>query len=167
MKHLFLLTVFILIAIVSGCNKISRTETANDQIKNDSVLTVNDTLKSSLNAGGEKGNGLENGLKEESKKTETVSSENIAAYKGKHVIVKGVVSQIISKDKVTYLNIDHKFPKNKLCAVIFNDKKNLFSNINKLEGKQVLIEGNVTNFKDKLEIILTDPAMLRLNSENQ
>ncbi len=159
MKQIACLLFFIL--LISGFNGCSKTENNTSTptppsppkvVKSDSVPDKNTVAE------------IKSDSLKDSTSVSVISTNESSIYLGKKVIVKGIVAQIFSKDSVTYLNIDKKFPVNKFFAVIFSDKLSLFPDIKKCTGKQVEIEGVITKYKGKSEIILNDPKMIRLSA---
>ncbi|CAN5549368.1 hypothetical protein BH10BAC5_BH10BAC5_09180 [soil metagenome] len=156
-KYLVILALFS-VAFQSCSDKQNRDESDLNRLKKD---TSQKLITSNIQAGGDK-----EPEKNETQRSTLVTSENVTSYTGKHVTLKGIVSQIVQKNNITYINIDKKFPKNKFFAVIFSDKQHLFRKIDELEGKTVEIEGTVSIYKGKYEIILNDPAMIRVSNES-
>lgn len=151
-RAILIVPVLMMFLYFSGCDK--------PEVKNESASTKKDTA---LNTSASPKNNITETRKDELSGNflRPVSSSAASSYIGQRVLVKGKVAQIVKGSKVTFLNIDSKFPKNKFCAVIFSDKQKLFSRIEEYEGKEVEIEGVVSKYKDKAEIILNDPLMIR------
>lgn len=156
-KLIILIPFLIIVLFLNGCNK--------SENKNGSVSTGKDSSKRSLNdSSTDQKNNLTESKKEELSGNflRPIRSADAPSYVGQKVLIKGNVAQVVARSKVVYLNIDGKFPKNKFCAVVFSDKLKLFNKINEYEGKEVEIEGVISKYKDKFEIILNDPAMIRM-----
>ena len=93
----------------------------------------------------------------------TASQDSLSSYLNKVVIVKGVVTQISTpKSGVIYLNLDGKYPDNKLTAVILKRDAENFSDVKLYEGKKVEITGKLQEYKGRLEIVLKTPEQIKL-----
>ena len=77
--------------------------------------------------------------------------------------VVGKVFEIITKDKVTYLNIDGKFPNNPFAAVIFDKNKEKVGDVSKYDGKTIDVIGNIIKYKGRVEILVNDASQLMLD----
>ncbi len=89
--------------------------------------------------------------------------DSLRVYLDKVVIVKGVVTQVSTpKSGVVYLNMDGKYPDNKLTAVILKRDTENFSDVKSFDGKKVEITGKLQEYKGRLEIILKTPEQIKL-----
>ncbi|MHA2611390.1 MAG: hypothetical protein V2G33_03290 [bacterium JZ-2024 1] len=84
-------------------------------------------------------------------------------YIGQEVIVEGTVVRIGSSKKGTlFLNFCLDYRKCPFYAVIFASNASLFPNIRRYEGKRVQIRGTIQTYRNQAEIILNNPAQIRL-----
>lgn len=97
-----------------------------------------------------------------------ISIDSITAHIGKTVkICDKVAGTFVTKgDKpVTYLNLGADYPKTKLTIVIF--QKNLinfpFIPSDHFKDKAVCITGEVTQYKERLQIVANSPEQIEIN----
>lgn len=165
-------SIFICMIVIAGCNK--------NEIKKENVTSGSDSLSVTKKEISEtqikKENQADTTIKKEVSETQIkkettdsipvlISSSEASSHVGQKVILKGNVAQVIVRSKVIYLNIDAKFPVNRVSAVIFEDKVKLFDNAEQFQGKDVEIKGEVIKFKGKSEIVLNDPSQIRTISK--
>ena len=83
---------------------------------------------------------------------------------GEKVTVEGAVDQVShpASGYVTFINMCGSYPNNSFQAVISDDSAAKFPNIETIDGKTVDITGLVKRHKKRAEIILNDPAQLKL-----
>jgi len=96
--------------------------------------------------------------------TPVVAPVDAAQHVGKEVVVEGVVVQVSvsTPSEPIYLNFGARYPKHVFAAVVFADKRALFADAGKWEGKKVRVTGTVQLYRGKPEIVLNDPAQLAL-----
>ena len=88
-------------------------------------------------------------------------------YYDQTVIVTGKVVQVTIRPKVTFLNLDEKFPDSPLAIVIFHGHSGFYGDANALRGKSIEIRGKVKNYHDRAEMILDNAKQLTvLDSTN-
>ena len=91
-----------------------------------------------------------------------------AAQAKQHVnseaMVFGKVVEIHKTDKLFRLNLDQPFPNQPFTVVIFANKTNLFSEIDKLKGQAVEVTGKITEYRDQPQIVLTTTNQLKVLS---
>jgi DNA/RNA endonuclease YhcR with UshA esterase domain len=75
------------------------------------------------------------------------------------VIVTGKVAQVSIRPKLTYINLDKKYPQTPMYCVVFARATNQFGDLKKLEGKDIEVKGKIEEYQSKAQIIL--------NSSNQ
>ncbi len=84
-------------------------------------------------------------------------------FVGKQVTVTGIVDQVHLTDTGTYfLNMGGDFPDNTFTAVIFSSDSSAFGNIKNFEGKNVAIQGTITDYKGNPEIVLKSSDQIKL-----
>jgi hypothetical protein len=93
-----------------------------------------------------------------------VAPAEAAKQVGKEVVVEGVVVQVSvsTPSEPIYLNFGARYPKHVFAAVVFADKRALFADAGKWEGKKVRVTGTVQLYRGKPEIVLNDPTQLAL-----
>lgn len=78
------------------------------------------------------------------------------------LIVTGKVAQVTILEKLTYLNLDQKYPETPLSGVIFGRVTNRFGDLSKLEGQQVEIKGKIEAYREKPQIVLKSTNQLKV-----
>jgi DNA/RNA endonuclease YhcR with UshA esterase domain len=81
---------------------------------------------------------------------------------GTNAVVVGKVAEVHKSDKVAQLNFEQKFPKQDFSAVVFAKNFGVFTNLDTLEGKTVEVNGKISEFKGKAQIILNTKSQLRV-----
>jgi DNA/RNA endonuclease YhcR with UshA esterase domain len=82
---------------------------------------------------------------------------------GEFASVKGKVYQVyISNRGNIFLNIDGIYPDNPFTAVIFKSDADKFPNIKSLEGKTIIVTGQIKLYRNKPEIILNSPNQIKV-----
>jgi len=61
-----------------------------------------------------------------------------------------------------FLNIDGIYPNNPFTAVIFKSDADKFPNIKSLEGKTIIVTGQIKLYRNKPEIILNSPNQIKI-----
>jgi DNA/RNA endonuclease YhcR with UshA esterase domain len=103
----------------------------------------------------------------QAEETKTNAVEHITAAEAKQhlnadVVVSGKIVEVSKAEKVVRLNFDKAFPNQPFQAVIFSEKTNLFGDLDKLEGKTVEVNGKVTEYRNRPQIVLTRTNQLNL-----
>jgi DNA/RNA endonuclease YhcR with UshA esterase domain len=94
---------------------------------------------------------------------ETFAPNQARAHAGQRATVEGAVSAVhIADSGVTFLDIGGDFPNNAFAAVIFKDDAGKFPDVDSLTGKTVAISGAIRLYQGKPEIVLNDPAQIKL-----
>jgi len=94
---------------------------------------------------------------------DTIAPDEAGAHAGERVTVKGAVSAVhIAGSGVTFLDIGGNFPNNAFAAVIFKDDVGKFRDLDLFTGKTVEVTGSVRLYQGKPEIVLNDPAQIKL-----
>jgi very-short-patch-repair endonuclease len=89
-----------------------------------------------------------------------LSTTEANRHVGEKTTLCGRIVQIREADKVTYLNFDKAYPNSTVTAVIWNENAKNFSGVNQKVNRTVCIEGEISNYKGKPQIILRDSAQL-------
>ncbi len=87
---------------------------------------------------------------------------------GETVIVQGAVADVYkSSTNTTFLNFDKPYPDNCFAAVIFQSDLDKFSDAQNIyNGKIVRIQGKITQYQGKPEIILNNSAQIEVGTQN-
>lgn len=89
-----------------------------------------------------------------------------AFHVDKTVMACGKVVEVKMNAKLTYLNLDKPFPDQTLGLLIWEDKipefETKFGNLSTLQNQRVCARGKITEYKDSLQMKLTNPQFLRL-----
>ena len=100
-----------------------------------------------------------------------IKSEDIVKYVGQKVSVTATVAGIYKKnEKLRTLNMVQDFPNQTFQAIIFKDNLEKFVDLDKYEGKEVTLLGEVSLFpkiaqvgkKQNVQIILNTPEQIEL-----
>lgn len=83
-----------------------------------------------------------------------ISAADATNYFNQSVIVTAKVAQVSIRPSIVFINLDKPYPTSPLALVIFPKFTNGFSNLPALKGKTVEIQGLVTNYRGRPEIVL-------------
>jgi TonB family protein len=93
----------------------------------------------------------------------TISPADAAKYVGKEVVVVGTIDQMATTvNLTTHINFGGRYPNHVFTATILRARQPLFSGVRELDGKLVEVQGVVKLYRNKPEIMLTDPTQIRL-----
>lgn len=96
----------------------------------------------------------------------TIPVDSAAAHIGETVRICTSVYGVKSLEKVTFINLGAAYPKSPLTVVIFaKDLANFSDTPAKLYNNQpVCVTGTIKEYKGKVEIVITKPAELVLQT---
>lgn len=94
-----------------------------------------------------------------------MSAGDAAARKpGEQVVFVDIISEVDEKPSGTlFLNFGGKFPDEVLTAVIMSETKGRFPDATGWLGKKVRVEGELSEYKGHLRIILRERGQIRLS----
>lgn len=95
---------------------------------------------------------------------DVIPSSGAAFHVGEYTTICGIAVKVASLNKRTIINIGNDYPNEDIGFLIWNsdlDKfYNRFGNLNSLVGNQICASGNITSYKNHLQIILNNPNRL-------
>ncbi|MBC3618690.1 hypothetical protein H8R01_15560 [Vibrio metschnikovii] len=95
-----------------------------------------------------------------------IESYRSAFHVGQTVMVCGVVANVFKGNRATYFNLDKPFPNQTLNIVIWDNKldgfERRFGNLSKFNDKRVCARGKITEYKNNLQMQVSNPQFLRL-----
>ena len=80
---------------------------------------------------------------------------------GKEAVVSGTVAEINKAQGLVRLNFEQAFPHQPFTAVIFAKNTNAFGDLESLKGKKVEVNGKITEYRGRPQIILTSTNQLK------
>lgn len=87
-------------------------------------------------------------------------------YVGKTVMACGTVANVSSGKKAIYLNLDKPYPNQTLALLIWKNDEPKFQSrlgdLKRLAGERVCARGKISEYKNSLQMKLTNPQFLRL-----
>lgn len=99
-------------------------------------------------------------------RTERIESNQSSHYIGKLAEICGVVHQVKNIKKQTYINLDGRYPNQKLAILIWNDDLNLIvdkiGRLDKFIGNRVCVKGVIDSYKGTPQINLSDPSNIQI-----
>jgi|HubBroStandDraft_6_1064221.scaffolds.fasta_scaffold635773_2 DNA/RNA endonuclease YhcR with UshA esterase domain len=95
---------------------------------------------------------------------ETITAAEAKNHIGQNVTVEAVVSEVhhVQSGRATLIDMGGSYPNNAFTAVIFKDDFSKFSTVDSLAGKTIDVTGQVKEYQGRPEIILNDPAQLKV-----
>ena len=90
----------------------------------------------------------------------TVSADQAGAHVGETATVEGKASVQRTRDGETYIRVDGQGPDAPMSAYVSRWNKGKFQDVDRLDGKNVQITGQISTFRGKPEIFLTDPGQI-------
>ena|SRR6266496_2101251 len=82
-------------------------------------------------------------------------------------VVSGTIAEVNVGERIVRLNFEQPYPKTPFAAVIFPANTNKFPNVEKLKGKSVEINGKITAFHERPQIVLTSTNQLKVIAERE
>jgi DNA/RNA endonuclease YhcR with UshA esterase domain len=82
-------------------------------------------------------------------------------------VVKGKIAEVNVGERVVRLNFDQIYPKNTFTAVIFPANTNKFPEVAKLKGKTVEVSGKIAVYRERPQIVLTNPNQVKVLEETK
>ena len=95
----------------------------------------------------------------------TLTADQAKAHVGETATVEGRVSVNRTPDGETYIDVGGNGPNAPFSAYVSRWNKGKFTDVDKLDGKNVQITGQISTFRDKPEIFLTDPGQITEKAE--
>jgi len=95
----------------------------------------------------------------------TLSADQAGAHVGQSATVEGKISVQRTRDGETYIRVDGKGPDAPMSAYVSRWNRAKFQDVDKLDGKNVQITGQISTFRGKPEIFLTDPGQIAPKAE--
>jgi hypothetical protein len=152
MNKIFILVLFVF--LFSGCGK-KQGEIEIKKFEDNKTVNIPD---SSVKPSVEKKELQASGNSEVQK----ISSKEAKSYINQNAVVTGFVADVAIREKVSYLNFDFKFPKNTFAGVIFKKEFDKFGDLSKYKNKTVEINGTITEYNKKPQIILTSTTQIKI-----
>jgi DNA/RNA endonuclease YhcR with UshA esterase domain len=91
-----------------------------------------------------------------------IGTAEAGKYYEEAMVVTGKVAQVIIRPDVAFLNLDRPSPDSPFTAVIFEENIGQFGDLQKFKGQDVEVNGTLTEYHDKPEIILESPAQIKV-----
>ena len=93
-----------------------------------------------------------------------IPPEDCPKHFGEAVTIEGPVNEVYhaASRRATFIDMGGRYPNNTFAAVIFKDDADKFPNVDSLTGKVIDITGRVKDYKGSCEIIVNDPAQLKI-----
>lgn len=95
----------------------------------------------------------------------SISSAEASEHIGDSISVRGYVVDVYLSDKVAYLNFDKKFPKNTFTCTIFRKYFPEFGDLTIYKDKFVEVNGKISVFKNKPQMILYSKDQIEFLNE--
>jgi len=80
---------------------------------------------------------------------------------GQHVTVEGVVSEVYFAARATFIDLDGRYPNERLTGVIARGDGFAFPDLGALRGRRVAMTGTVQLYRGRPEIVLTSANQVR------
>ena len=94
-----------------------------------------------------------------------LKADQAAAHIGETATVAGRLSINRTPAGETYLDIAGNGPSAPFSAYVSRWNRTQFQDLDKLDGKNVEITGQISTFRDKPEIFLTDPGQIAVKAD--
>ena len=91
-----------------------------------------------------------------------IETSEAGRYYDETMVVTGKVVEVTIRPNVTILNLDQASPDSPFTAVIFQENVSQFGDLQKFKGQAVEINGTITEYHDKPEIILESPGQIKV-----
>ena len=154
MKMKYVKLVLMACFFISGCSKENQLNELN--IKKGSHNEHDENYSADVT--GKENKSVEPGISP----LKRISSKDVRQHIGDSLCVTGLVAEVFLNDKVAYLNMDNKFPKNAFSCAIFSLKFTEFGDLSKYKGKNIEVTGKISTFKNKPQIILNSKDQIKI-----
>ena len=162
----FLIIIFLSFAVLSGCSK------KDDEIKVKKQSDTSSKVKQQepqVPAKDDPTENTENSDNNNVQKTPSVKTEvkrittfDLKSSIGKKVILKAYVADVTVREKVAYLNLDAKYPKNTGSITIFASNFDEFGDMQKYKNKNIEVNGYVSEYQSRPQIIINSPNQIKI-----
>jgi DNA/RNA endonuclease YhcR with UshA esterase domain len=159
----FLIIIFLCFAVLSGCSK------KDDEIKVKKQSDTSSKVKQQETQVPEKDEPPENTDNNTVQKTPPVKTEvkrittfDLRSSIGKKVILVAYVADVTVREKVAYLNLDAKYPKNTGSITIFAANFDEFGDMQKYKNKNIEVNGYVSEYQNRPQIIINSPNQIKI-----
>jgi hypothetical protein len=104
-------------------------------------------------------------------RSQTIAPEDAKNYVGKRVTVCGKVKSTYKPDKInarpTFVDFGGKYPNNVFSVVIWENDLPKFNYVpkRKLKRKNICVTGEIKLYKNKPEIVVTDPSQIEFRKK--
>ncbi len=149
-----LVFIICLVFIITGCSKKENTDEIRVK-RNTSEEHVEDGNFQSNDSSG-------NSSQDAGRKLKRISSREVKHHVGDSLLIEGYVADIYLSEKVAYLNFGNKFPKNNFTCTIFSGKIEEFGDLSKFKGRNVLVNGKITSYKNKPQVVLNSKDQIKI-----
>ena len=95
----------------------------------------------------------------------TLTADQAKTHIGQTATVEGRVHVNRTPGGETYIDVGSDGPHAPFSAYVSRWNRNRFPDVDKLDGKNVQITGEISTFRDKPEIFLTDPSQITEKAE--
>lgn len=95
---------------------------------------------------------------------QAISPDEAQAHGGQTVTIKGTVSEVATaaRSGVTFIDMGGHYPDNSFAGVIYSGDAGKFPDVGSLSGKTIEITGEVLSYKGHPQIIINDPAQIKI-----
>ena len=95
-----------------------------------------------------------------------IEARRAAFHVGETVMACGTVIQVANNKKAHYINLHNRYPNQTLSILIWNNNldgfEQKFGKLNRFENQQVCARGKITEYKNILQMQVSNPQFLRL-----
>jgi len=91
-----------------------------------------------------------------------IAATDAKEHVGANVIVAAKVAEVNKIQSLVRLNLEKPYPNQPLTAIIFSEKTNLFPELEKLKGKMIEINGKITEYRSRPQVVLTSTNQLKV-----
>lgn len=90
----------------------------------------------------------------------SITSKEAYLYIGKNIEFCGKIVELSKFKEGIYINFDNKFPNQSITAVVWKNDKKTIDIISELYKKEVCINGEIENYKNKPQVILRSSSQI-------
>lgn len=149
----FLMCIYLVSVFISGCSK----ENNHQEINLKKIGSVDNSDSISV----QRNNENTEPVRSETNLLKRITAKDINQHIGDSLNVTGFVAEVYLNDKVAYLNMENKFPKNIFSCAVFSSKFDVFGDLSKYKGKNIEVTGKISTYKNKPQIILNSKEQIK------
>ncbi|MGH7977847.1 MAG: S1/P1 nuclease [Limisphaerales bacterium] len=98
---------------------------------------------------------------------EEIGTALASRYYDQDMVVTGKVAHVIVRASIAILDLDQPYPDTPMTAVVFDQNFAAFGDLQRYNGHHVALEGTITEYHSKPEMVLESPQQIKITDSSQ